>query len=162
MLEGVSLWEIMCVNPSTGTDPFSATWNVTHYPDGRLAGHRHGQADRRAPERKQGQLAKDIQKLKQNMVGYQEKTQRRNRELKDFLYKSYTGITASCGCRSKPNASSRTCSTPTEPNPPSCGHVQFFVEKRGLECTICDHIAGITDRYAIEEYQKLFNPSEKP
>ena len=41
-------------------------------------------------------------------------------------------------------------------------HVQFFVEKRGLERTICDHIAGMTDRYAVEEHQKLFNPSEKP
>jgi dGTPase len=42
------------------------------------------------------------------------------------------------------------------------GHVQRFVDKRGLERTICDYIAGMTDRYAIEEYQKLFNPIEKP
>jgi len=41
-------------------------------------------------------------------------------------------------------------------------HVQSLVDKRGLERTICDHIAGMTDRYAIEEHQKLFNPFEKP
>ncbi|HMZ06841.1 MAG TPA: hypothetical protein PK078_04420, partial [Anaerolineales bacterium] len=41
-------------------------------------------------------------------------------------------------------------------------HVQFFIEKRGMERTICDHIAGMTDRYAVEEHQKLFNPLEKP
>jgi dGTPase len=41
-------------------------------------------------------------------------------------------------------------------------HVQFFIEKRGLERTICDYIAGMTDRYAIEEHQKMFNPTEKP
>ena len=40
--------------------------------------------------------------------------------------------------------------------------VQKFIEPRGLERTICDYIAGMTDRYAIEEHQKLFNPLEKP
>jgi dGTPase len=39
---------------------------------------------------------------------------------------------------------------------------QVGIEKRGLERTICDYIAGMTDRYAIEEYQRLFNPLEKP
>ena len=37
-----------------------------------------------------------------------------------------------------------------------------FIEKRGLERTICDYIAGMTDRFAIEEHEKLFNPLEKP
>jgi len=41
-------------------------------------------------------------------------------------------------------------------------HVQFYIEKRGLERTICNYIAGMTDRYAIEEHKKLFNPFEKP
>ena len=41
-------------------------------------------------------------------------------------------------------------------------HIQKFIEKRGLERTICDYIAGMTDRYAIEEHQKLFNFLEKP
>ena len=27
---------------------------------------------------------------------------------------------------------------------------------------VADYIAGMTDRYAIEEHQKLFNPLEKP
>jgi dGTPase len=39
---------------------------------------------------------------------------------------------------------------------------QSLIEGRGLERTICDYIAGMTDRYAIEEHQKLFNPVEKP
>ena len=39
---------------------------------------------------------------------------------------------------------------------------QANIEKRGLERTICDYIAGMTDRYAIEEHQRLFNPLEKP
>ena len=41
-------------------------------------------------------------------------------------------------------------------------HVQSFIEERGLERTVCDHIAGMTDRYAVAEYEKLFNPMVKP
>lgn len=32
------------------------------------------------------------------------------------------------------------------------------VEQDGLERSICDYIAGMTDRYALEEHQKLFDP----
>jgi dGTPase len=41
-------------------------------------------------------------------------------------------------------------------------HIQEMIEKRGLERTICDYIAGMTDRYAIEEHKKLFDPSLLP
>jgi len=39
--------------------------------------------------------------------------------------------------------------------------VQFRkrVETQGLERTICDYIAGMTDRYAMQEYDRLYNPS---
>ena len=30
-----------------------------------------------------------------------------------------------------------------------------------LERSICDYISGMTDRYAINEYKKLFSPDEK-
>jgi dGTPase len=36
-------------------------------------------------------------------------------------------------------------------------HIQQTIPERGLERTICDYIAGMTDRYAIEEHQKLFD-----
>jgi dGTPase len=32
------------------------------------------------------------------------------------------------------------------------------VDSQGLERTICDYIAGMTDRYAMQEYQRLFEP----
>jgi dGTPase len=41
------------------------------------------------------------------------------------------------------------------------GHIQEFIEQYGLERTICDYIAGMTDRFAIEEHKKLFDVSEK-
>ena len=42
------------------------------------------------------------------------------------------------------------------------GHIQKLIEERGLERTICDYIAGMTDRFATDEHQKLFDPSTKP
>jgi len=41
-------------------------------------------------------------------------------------------------------------------------HVQAWIEPRGLERTICDYIAGMTDRYALQEHAKLFDPSTLP
>ena len=41
-------------------------------------------------------------------------------------------------------------------------HVQKLIDERGLERTICDHIAGMTDRFAIEEHQKIFDPAFLP
>ena len=104
----------------------------------------------------------DIQKLKSNVIGYSEEMQRRNRELKDFLYKNmyrhYRVVRMSVKAenlitdlfnayRSEPSM------LPTL--------IQDSINVRGLERTICDYIAGMTDRYAIEEHQKLFNPLER-
>ena len=105
----------------------------------------------------------DIQKLKHNVIGYSEDMQRRNRELKDFLYKKlyrhYRVVRMSVRAeRLITELFGAYCAEPAVlPD-----HVQRTIEKRGLEHTICDHIAGMTDRYAIEEHQKLFNPLEKP
>ncbi len=35
------------------------------------------------------------------------------------------------------------------------------IEKIGMERAVCDHIAGMTDRFALDEYKKLFDPYEK-
>ncbi|HEX7620252.1 MAG TPA: hypothetical protein VF359_03545 [Anaerolineales bacterium] len=41
-------------------------------------------------------------------------------------------------------------------------HVQQSIPVRGLERIICDYIAGMSDRYAIEEYPRLHDPYIKP
>jgi dGTPase len=42
--------------------------------------------------------------------------------------------------------------------PPSA---QIRIKSIGLERAICDYLAGMTDRYAMDEYSKLFDPSKK-
>ena len=40
--------------------------------------------------------------------------------------------------------------------------VRARAEEEGLHRAIADHIAGMTDRYAIDEYVRLFDPSARP
>ncbi len=42
------------------------------------------------------------------------------------------------------------------------GEVQARSRKHGLERTACDYIAGMTDRYAMQEHGKLFDPQILP
>lgn len=107
--------------------------------------------------------ALDIQKLDYNVAGHSSDMHRRNRELKDFLYnklyrhfrvvrmavKAENTITELFNAyRSEPTMLDDT--------------FQALLEERGLERTICDYIAGMTDRYAVEEHQKLFDPLTLP
>ncbi|MBU0710140.1 MAG: deoxyguanosinetriphosphate triphosphohydrolase [Candidatus Omnitrophica bacterium] len=39
--------------------------------------------------------------------------------------------------------------------------IQEKIPVDGVKRTVCDYIAGMTDRYALDEYKKLFNPYEK-
>lgn len=105
----------------------------------------------------------DIQKLDYNVADHSSDMHRRNRELKDFLYnklyrhfrvvrmavKAENTITELFNAyRSEPTMLDDT--------------FQALLEERGLERTICDYIAGMTDRYAVEEHQKLFDPLTLP
>jgi len=107
--------------------------------------------------------ALDIQKLDYNVADHSSDMHRRNRELKDFLYnklyrhfrvvrmavKAENTITELFNAyRSEPTMLDDT--------------FQALLEERGLERTICDYIAGMTDRYAVEEHQKLFDPLTLP
>jgi len=107
--------------------------------------------------------ALDIQKLKHNVIGYSEDMQRRNRELKDFLYNKLYRHSRVVRMQVKAERIISDLFAAYKSEPAILpDHVQFFIGKRGLERTICDYIAGMTDRYAIEEHQKLFNPTESP
>ena len=38
---------------------------------------------------------------------------------------------------------------------------QGRIDKEGVRRAVCDYIAGMTDRYALDEYKKLFDPYQK-
>lgn len=164
MLEGVALWEIL-------RETFN--WRGPNLGDlerHRMIRHLVGQmvtdmlqaTDARLNE-SGAKSALDLQKLKQNVIGYSEDTQRRNRELKDFLYTKLYRHARVVRMQVKAERIISDLFDAYRHEPAMLpDHVQAFVSKRGLERTICDYIAGMTDRYAIEEHQKLFNPAESP
>lgn len=103
--------------------------------------------------------ALEIQKLSHNIVGFSEDMQRRHRELKDFLY---TNLYRHYRVMTMQTKASHTitelfnayqCEPLILPD-----HIQALIPVYGLERTICDYIAGMTDRYAIEEYGRIHNP----
>jgi dGTPase len=39
--------------------------------------------------------------------------------------------------------------------------MQNKIRRDGVRRVVCDYIAGMTDRYALDEYKKLFDPYQK-
>lgn len=105
----------------------------------------------------------DIQKLDHNVIGYSGKMQQPNREIKDFLYSDLYRHhrVVRMAVRAKRVLSSIFESYVKEPNMLP-RDFKTLIDERGLKRTICDYLAGMTDRYAIEEYERLFNPRSKP
>src|SRR5512144_2779420 len=83
--------------------------------------------------------ALDIQKLKQNVIGYSEEMQRRNRELKDFLYKKLYRHYRVVRMQVKAERLITDLFNAYHAEPLMLPEsVHRFIEKRGLERTICD------------------------
>jgi dGTPase len=105
----------------------------------------------------------ELQHLSHNITGYSEDTLRRSRQLKDFLFKElYRHFRVvrmevkACRVITELFTAYR-----TEPNILP-DHIQSKIDQEGLERTICDYLAGMTDRYAIDEYNRLFDPNTLP
>lgn len=101
----------------------------------------------------------DVQKLSYNVIGFSEDVQRRNRELKDFLYQKLYRHYRVVRMAVKAENTIKDLFE-TYKNEPAVlpSHTQKLIGVRGLDRAICDYIAGMTDRYAIEEHQRLFDP----
>lgn len=105
----------------------------------------------------------ELQRLPYNVISFSEDTHRRNRELKDFLYSNLYRHhrVVRMSVKAEQIVSNLFIAYSREPAIlPRNFHEQ--VEAIGLERVICDYIAGMTDRFAIEEHQKLFDPAVKP
>jgi len=105
----------------------------------------------------------ELQKLPFNVAGFSEDMYRRNRELKDFLfnklYRHHRVVRMSVKSeRIITDVFSMYQKTPSAL--PEA--VQELVPQRGLERTICDYIAGMTDRFAIDEHLRLFDSQTLP
>jgi dGTPase len=163
-LGGIALWEILCETfnwRGPALDDLERHRMIRHLV-GIMVTNLIEATDERLKESK-AKSPLDLQKHKYNVIGYSEDVQRRNRELKDFLYKKLYRHYRVVRMQTKAERLITELFNSYKAEPSMLpDHVQKSIDKRGLERTICDYIAGMTDRYAIEEHQKLFNFLEKP
>ncbi|HUF39019.1 MAG TPA: deoxyguanosinetriphosphate triphosphohydrolase [Anaerolineales bacterium] len=106
---------------------------------------------------------RELQSLPYNVIGFSEDLARKNRELKNFLYRRLYRHPRVVRMAVKADQIiadlfaayvSETEMLPYE--------IQENIEQRGVQRAVCDYIAGMTDRFAIEEHGKLFNPNTRP
>jgi len=164
MLDGISLWEI--VNESVGVRNQPMDDTLRHRLIRRLIGIEVTDLVQNTDRvlRENGvRSVMDIQQLPFNVVCFDEDMHRRNRELKDFLfnnlYRHYRVVRMAV--KAERTVTDLFKAYQFEPTIlPK--HIHVLAVEHGLERTICDYIAGMTDRFAIEEYQKLFDPTMLP
>ncbi len=113
-------------------------------------------------ERSGVQSVEDVQRLSQNLVGHSEAFRRMNREHKDFmyqnLYRHYRVVRMSRKAERFLSEIFKAYIEEPEQLPPS---VRAKFDKRGQYRATTDYIAGMTDRYALQEWERLFSPFER-
>jgi dGTPase len=164
MLEGFGLWQM--VVESIAWSGEQLTDLDRHKLIRRMIGLEIGNVVASTAERIQSakvNSALDLQKLDHNVIGFSKDMTLHNRELKDFLYANLYRHHRVVRMAVKAETILTQLFDAYHKNPEMLpGHFQKLIEKRGLERTICDYLAGMTDRYAIDEHDKLFNPHVRP
>ncbi len=164
MLSGIEMWEVL--RESIG-------WKTDHLSD--LDRHRlirrligllvTDVVEATSQEIKSSRVktALGLQKLDHNVAVYGEDTRRRNRELKDFLYnKLYRHYRVVRMAKKAERIITELFHAYHDEPAMLDDEFRKMAQEKSLERTICDYIAGMTDRYATEEYQKLFDPMKLP
>ena len=160
-LSGVGFWQLV-IN-ELGIDPIQTFGDMErHRIIRRLVGKEVSDLIEASNQRLSANKVKtiaDIRRLPQNLVGHSEEANQLNRELKDFLYDNLYSHWRMMRMDRKASRflgelfEAYTTSPIILPT-----NVQKRAEQQGLHRTVCDYIAGMTDRFALEEHNKLFDP----
>jgi dGTPase len=104
----------------------------------------------------------DVRRQPGMLVGHSPEMAEKNGALKDFLYQNlyrhWRVVRMATKARLVIEKLFAAYVAQPEILPPD---VQARIAEEGLQRAVCDHIAGMTDRYALGEYGKLFDPLEK-
>ncbi|MDD3925196.1 MAG: deoxyguanosinetriphosphate triphosphohydrolase [bacterium] len=103
-----------------------------------------------------------VRAVKERLVTFSPATAKENRELKNFLmtrvYRHYRVIRMADKAGRFIKSLFDVYINRPEQLPP---HVQQKLSLLPLQVVVCDYIAGMTDRYALDEYNRLFMPYER-
>ncbi len=104
-----------------------------------------------------------LQRLPYNMVVHSERLSALNQELKSFLYanlyRHHRVVRMAVKAERFIAQLFETYLEEPQQLPPS---VRRVADGRGIHRAVCDYIAGMTDRFALEEWQRLYDPFTLP
>ncbi|HZW05257.1 MAG TPA: deoxyguanosinetriphosphate triphosphohydrolase [Anaerolineaceae bacterium] len=104
-----------------------------------------------------------LQQLPFNVLGFSDDMAPANRQLKDFLYSNlyrhFRVVRMQVKAERVINELYQAYMAEPDILP---DHIKARVNGISLARTVCDYLAGMTDRFAIEEYEKLYNPLTLP
>ena len=105
----------------------------------------------------------ELQALDHNVIGFNDHMTGLNRQLKDFLfhnlYRNYRVVRMQKKAERILTELFNAYRNEASMLPM---HFQEQIELKGKEQTISDYLAGMTDRFAVDEYLKLFDPTLLP
>jgi len=164
LLEGITLWEILI--ESVGVREAILDDLTRHRLIRRLIGIEVSDLIEVTHQRLRDSNVKsveELQRLSYPVISFSEDVYRRNRQLKDFLYANLYRHHRVVRMAVKAERIINDLYMAYQAEPSILPrHVQEQIVEFGLERTLCDYIAGMTDRFAVEEHQKLFDPTVKP
>jgi dGTPase len=160
----LALWQILL--ESVSWDGKQLTDLMRHQLIRRLVGLLISDVVAATDERIQNSKAKsalDIQKLDHNVIGYSEMMKPRNKQLKTFLFNNLYNHPLVIGMAKHAENQLTTIFHAYEKKPEMLPpDFQKAIEPRGKYRAICDYLAGMTDRYATQEFERLSNLSSLP
>lgn len=108
------------------------------------------------------QTLEDVRKAPSLLISLSDEVADKNRELKSYLYNRMYNHYRVHRMKNKAKRILEALfnAYQQDPNILPLRHLERM-KAEGKERIICDYIAGMTDRYAIDEYGKLFDPKEK-
>lgn len=165
-LDGLGLWEI--AKESIGIQTVDFNELERHRLIRRLIGILVGdviQATNQRIEAANPQSVDDLQAMPNTVIGHSDELGKMAKELKSYLYQNMYRHYRVVRMAKKAEhfLTSLFNAYMAEPEQlPRSTQIRLKSNGDSLARVVCDYIAGMTDRYALQEYEKLFNPFTRP
>ncbi|HMK09181.1 MAG TPA: deoxyguanosinetriphosphate triphosphohydrolase, partial [Anaerolineales bacterium] len=162
-IEGLEIWSL--VSASLGWRSFDVDELARHRFIRRLIGVEVNdmlQATADRIERSEVDSVEGLQRLTYNVAGFSETMAARNRQLKDFLYRNMYQHHRVVRMQVKADSILEDLFLAYTRNPEILPETVVADDEAGVYRTVCDYIAGMTDRFALQEHAKLFDPGIQP
>jgi len=113
-------------------------------------------------ESHQTRSLEDVRRAGRRLVEFTPEVEQKKRNLKQFLfahlYRHYRVVRMAEKAQRVVRDLFHAYTSNQQQLPP---HVEGRIAEEGLHRVVCDYIAGMTDRFALKEHQKLFDPHQR-